>query len=475
MQYSVSDKPRLKELIVFALQQLLAIVAGTIAVPVLIGKPELVNAALLGCGIGTIVYILITKRKSPVILSSNFAFIGALIMASEYGYLGILLGGLVTGLVYVLLAILVKVFGTAWIEKLLPPIVIGPVVALIGLTLAGSAVSDLIHANGYLYQSGTSTIQPYNLLSLSIGLLTFFSVVIFMGQNRNKGLKLIPFLIAIVLGYLVSLLFSMFGYIFDVPYLKIIDFSPLTNNFTDISYKSFIDFPRFSLYLGIEEIARGLVKLNGIGVLEVILLFGPISLVSFSEHIADHKNLSSVIGINLLEDPGLDKTLLGDGIGSIAGTVFGICPNTTYSQSIGCVALSKNASVITVIVTSIMCIFLSFLTPVSALLRTIPSCVMGGICLSLYGFIAVSGFKMLRGLDLSTVKNMSTLSVIFVTGIGGLSIQIPYKFETVGNVSYAVRAIEIGQIAVALILGIITYLITSHFEKKEDIECEEEV
>ena len=476
--YNVDDKPPFKELLIFALQQLLAIIAGTIAVPKIVGIPEMIPAAILGCGIGTMIYIFVTKRKSPVILSSNFAFIGALsIAAKNYGYLGICLGGILTGLVYVILAIVVKKVGTSWIDKLLPPIIIGPVVALIGLTLAANAITDLTTADGYLYQVGSTIVRPFNLIALLCGLITFFVVLICGIQNKRRILTLTPFLIGIVAGYLSAIAFSIFGYIFDQSYLKIIDFSPIVNNFSEIKLTSFIDLPRFALLRGIGEISTNDVKLNGIGVLEIALAFMPVALVSFSEHIADHKNLSSVIGKDLLNtDPGLHKTLLADGLGSIFGTCFGTCPETTYSQSIGCVAITKNASVRTMILTSLMCIILSFLTPVICILQTIPSCVMGGICLALYGFIATSGLRMLNGIQISEGKNLYTLSVILVAGIGSLVLQIPYQFGLIENTDFvgAVKWIEISAIAMALILGVITYRVASIIEKHNKPEVEDE-
>lgn len=467
MIYKVDDKPKFKELLIFALQQLLSIIAGTIAVPALIGLPNMMPAAILGSGIATLVYVFVTKRKSPVILSSNFAFIGALSMANNnYGFLGILLGGLLTGSVYLILSLIIKLSGTKWIDKIFPPVIIGPVVALIGLTLAVNAMSDLVTANGYKYLDASGA--PYNLIALLCGLTTFFVVIICSGQNRNRFLSLTPFLMGIIVGFIVSLIFSAFGYIFDLPYLKIVDFTPLIDNFKELKVTSFINYPHFSLLQGIKEIASDSVKLNGIGILEIALAFMPISLVSFSEHIADHKNLGNIIGIDLIgSNPGLSRTLLADGLGSITGTFFGVCPVTTYSQTIGCVAMTKNASTITTISTALMCIILSFFTPLIVILQTIPSCVMAGICLALYGFIAVSGLNMLKGIDISGGKNLFTVSVILIAGIGGLVLKIPYQFGCFdGTLVYGVlKWIEISSISVALLLGILTYLISTKVEK----------
>lgn len=473
MVFNVEDKPKGGQLIAFAMQQVLAIIAATIAVPVLIGLGGHISAALLGSGIGTLVYIMFTKKKSPVILSSSFAFIAALTMASrDYGFLGILLGGFFAGFVHVILAIIIKFVGTKWIDRVLSPIIIGPVVALIGLTLAPSAISNLIKADGY---NAGGTIYPYNLVALFCGLLSFFVVVICSTQNKKKSIQMTPFLFGILAGYLSAGIFSIFGYTLDIAYLKIIDFSPIINNFKELSITSFIDYPRFALLEGIKELANGTAKLSWIGVAEIALAFIPVSLVSFSEHIADHKNLGSIIDRDLLGDePGLDKTLMGDGVGAIAGTFLGICPTTTYGESVGCVAISKNASISTTILASIICISLSFFTPITAVLQTIPSCVMGGMCLALYGFIAASGLKMLKGLDVGEGKNLYTISIILVSGIGGLAFQIPYQFMEIENTAIyeAVKFISISEIAFALILGLITYNIANKIEAKNKKEEE---
>jgi uracil permease len=211
------------------------------------------------------------------------------------------------------------------------------------------------------------------------------------------------------------------------------------------------------------------------GVAEVIIAFMPVALVVFAEHIADHKNLSSIIDKDLIEDPGLEKTLLGDGVGSIAGTVFGVCPNTTYGESVGCVAITRNASIATITTTAIMCIILSFISPITTVLQTIPSCVMGGVCLTLYGFIAISGLKMFKDLDLGDNKNMFVIASILISGIGGLTIQIPYALADNGAVA---KTIQITAIATALIIGIVTNYILTKVEKsklgKDPEEKEEE-
>lgn len=475
--YDINDKPPFGKLLVLALQQLLAIMAATIAVPVAIGLPTQVPSAILGAGVGTIVYLLFTRFKSPVFLGSSFAFISSLITATAFGYLGILVGSIFAGLVYVVIAIVIHFAGTKWVSKLMPPVVIGPTVALIGLSLAGSAVTNITTAAGDTVNGG------YNLVALLCGLITFFTVVVCSGQKRFKTMKLIPFIIGIGMGYVVAAIFTAFGLAFDVDYLKIVDFGPLVNNFVDeagnfVGVTAFLNYPDFALIEGIKEIINGessiegAVILNGQGVAEVALAFIPVALVVFAEHIADHKNLSSIIGRDLVEgEPGLKRTLLGDGVGSIAGTVLGICPNTTYGESVGCVAITGNASVRTIFVTAIMCIVLSFLSPIMALLQTIPAAVMGGVCFTLYGFIAVSGLKMFKDIDLGENKNLFVVSAILIAGIGGLAIRIPYHIAGNGLVD---KAITVTSIATALILGIITYAVMNRIEKSKLGQGEEE-
>ena len=490
--YDINDKPPVGKLIVLAIQQLLAILAATIAVPTIIGLPAQIPAAILGAGVGTIVYLLFTRFKSPVFLGSSFAFINSLAGAMAFGYLGIIVGAIFAGLVYVIIAMVIHFAGTKWVSKLMPPVIIGPTVALIGLSLAGSAMTDIVKADADAVNGA------YNLVGLLCGLVAFFTVVICSGQKRYKTLKLIPFILGIGAGYAVAGIFSAFGYGFEVDYLKIINFDPLINNFVDAAGNfrgvvAFLNYPDFALIEAIKEIASGTssiedaVILNGHGVAEVALAFIPVAFVVFAEHIADHKNLGSIIDRDLVEgEPGLKRTLLGDGVGSIAGTILGICPNTTYGESVGCVAITGNASVRTILVTAIMCIVLSFVTPVMTLLQTIPKAVMGGICLTLYGFIAVSGLKMFKDIDLGENKNLFVVSAILIAGIGGLSIQIPYHLSAADVVTevyvngvldtsasataYAGlvdKSITVTSIATALILGIITYAIMNKIDRSK--------
>lgn len=442
--YKIKDKPKFSQLIVFAIQQLLAIMAATLVVPVItsnnwgvIGTADAMSpaAALLGAGVGTLVYILFTKANSPVFLGSSFAFLGSMAAAFAgsiaVSYLGLIIGAIFAGLVYVVLAIIVKLVGVKWINKLMPPVVIGPTVALIGLSLAVNAVGDLQKTN---FAGGSVYV------TLIVGLITLFVTMISSVYGKRMG-KLIPFIFGVLAGYIVASIFYIIGCATGNDAFKVIDYSALVNNFSPVTFQSFISFPDFSFVKAIP----GLKEITGAQIGTVAVAYVPVAFVVFAEHIADHKNLSSIIGQDLLENPGLHRTLLGDGVGSMVGAFFGGCPNTTYGESVGCVAITRNASVATIITTAVMAILIAFLTPFVAFVNTIPSCVMGGICVALYGFIAVSGLKMIQQVDLGDNSNLFVVASILIPGIGGLSV-------TFGKVT-------ITTIACSLILGIITNVV----------------
>lgn len=434
--YGVKDKPSFGKVIIFALQQLLAILAATIAVPTIVQNGMSQSAALFGAGIGTLVYLLFTKFRSPVFLGSSFAFIGSMLAAfagaasAKAGYVGLILGAVFAGLVYVIIAIAVKFVGVGWVNKLMPAVVIGPTVSIIGLSLAGNAVSDITKGK-VLNADGNSVANP--LICLVCGLITLLVVTICSVYGK-KMVKLIPFIIGILAGYAAAAIFTVIGIATDNQALQIINFEVFKN-------MSLVAVPDFTFF----EAAKGLSKINGQYIATVAVAYVPVAFVVFAEHIADHKNLSSVIEKDLLEDPGLHRTLLGDGVGSVAGALFGGCPNTTYGESVGCVAITGNASVVTILATAVMAIIISFFGPFVTFLSTIPNCVMGGVCVTLYGFIAVSGLKMIQEVDLNDNKNLFVVAVILICGIGGLTVSF-------GKVT-------ITSIACALILGIITNVI----------------
>ena len=437
LAYPVNYKPQgAKEwgkVVLSALQQLLAILAATIAVPAIIGNGMSQSAALFGAGVGTIVYLLFTRFKSPVFLGSSFAFLGAMAAAftgaftMSVGYLGLIIGAVLAGLVYVVLAIIVKFAGTAWVSKIMPPVVIGPTVAIIGLSLAGNAIGDL---------NGTK-------IGLICGLVTLF-VTIIASVYGGKFIKTIPFIIGIGAGYILATIFTLIGNASENAALQLVNFG---------AFKNMQWVPDFSF---IQAFFKGDLNFgpDGFGTYfaTIAIAYIPVAFVVFAEHIADHKNLSSIIEHDLLEDPGLSNTLLGDGVGSMAGAFFGGCPNTTYGESVGCVAISGNASVITILVTACLAIVSSFFAPFVTLLSTIPSCVMGGVCVALYGFIAVSGLKMIQKVNLEENKNLFVVSVILIAGVGGMAL-------TFGKIT-------ITEVACALILGILVNLVVGGMTKK---------
>ena len=460
--YGIHDKPKFGSMLIFAFQQVLAILAATILVPAIIGNGMSQSAALFGAGVGTIVYQLFTKFRSPVFLGSSFAFIGSMLAAfggaasASAGYAGLIAGAVFAGLVYVAIAIVVKFAGVAWINKLMPTVVIGPTVALIGLSLAVNAVGDLttgkvmvekvdqVIQDGAIVEQTTmvSGCSPY--VALVCGLVTLFSIFA-LSVYGKKMAKLIPFVLGILIGYVVASVFTVIGIATDNVALQVINFAA----FKDMQIFAIPDFTFIEAFKGVKDI-------DGSFIATIAVAYVPVAFVVFAEHIADHKNLSSIIGQDLLENPGLHRTLLGDGVGSMAGAFFGGCPNTTYGESVGCVAITRNASVVTITTAAIMSIVISFFGPFVTFLSSIPNCVMGGVCVALYGFIAVSGLKMIQQVDLNESSNLFVVSSILIPGIGGLSVSF-------GKVT-------ITTIACALILGIVTNILLNKLGKNKKTE-----
>ncbi|MGN1132941.1 MAG: uracil-xanthine permease family protein [Oscillospiraceae bacterium] len=472
--FDVSDKPKFSQLVVFALQQMLAILAATIAVPLIVGNGLTPAAAMFGAGVGTIVYILFTKKKSPVFLGSSFAFLGSMAAAfaggvsMQLGMLGLIIGAALAGLVYVVISIVVKFVGVGWLNKLMPAIVIGPTVAIIGLSLAGNAIGDLMKGDvtktiteyAVSVESGspeivenvTSTAVGSPYIAFICGMVTL-AVVMLCSTYGKKNVKLIPFVIGILAGYATASIFTVIGNICDIDALKIIDFSVFKSYMLkdgSISLSTFFSVPDFAFISGI----KGFKELDFSYFATIFVAYVPVAMVVFAEHVADHKNLSSIIGHDLLEEPGLTRTLLGDGVGSVVGALFGGCPNTTYGESVACVAITRNASVITIFAAAIGCMLFSFITPLVAFVDSIPACVMGGVCIALYGFIAVSGLKMIQQVNLDENRNLFVVSVILIAGIGGLTL-------TFGKVTLT-------EVAAALILGILANIMLSKKQKNKD-------
>ena len=430
-----------------SIQHILAMFVACITVPLLIGTS--IPATIISAGVGTLIYILLTQKKSPVVLSSSFAYLSSMGVAFGLGggnnYLALAIGMGMVGLIYVIVALVVKKVGTAWLFKLLPTIVIGQFIMVIGLGLAVSAVNNL--------QNTAGGADGYNLWCILPGIVALFVTAI-TAYYGKKTLSLIPFVIGMLAGYATALIITLIGYYgMDKASMQIINFSPVVDNFKDMNLKSFIGYDCF----GFLEWNNGSFKVGQL--ITILLAFAPVSFVTICEHIGDHMNLSNVIHKDLLKDPGLPRTLAGDGIATAVSGVLCGCANTTYGENVAVVGVTKVASVSVIIVACIATIALGFFTPLMVLVQTIPACVTGGVSLVLYGFIASSGVKMLinEKVDFGKTRNIFIAAAILVAGIGGLTI----KFTVAGEM------VQITSTAVAMVLGIVLNLILK--EKKEEV------
>lgn len=431
MTYDVNEKPPVAKWIVLAIQHVFAMFGATILVPILVnsaaGETVLtIPVALVASGIGTLLYILCTKGKSPVYLGSSFAFITPIAAAYfKGGISGAMTGVMVVGLIYIVVAFIIKLIGSKWLDKVLPPVVIGPMIMIIGLGLAPSAVGQIGIASGATIEWKTVAIAAFTFL------VTTFVMV------KAKGfIKIIPFLVGIVAGYIFACV------------LGVVDF-------TAVKEASFFSVPEF-VFPFIDY------KLNFGALLTIV----PIALVTMCEHIGDHTSLSNIIGKDLLKDPGLDKTLLGDGVATLVAGAMGGPANTTYGENTSVVGMTKIASVWVIGLAAIFAIILGFLGKFTALVSTIPQPVLGGVSLLLYGFIAVNGLKVLikNQVDFEQPKNVVVASSMLVLGLGGAAIAI-----VSGDLS-----VTISGMSLAAIIGIILNLILP-LEGKEEEEVVEEV
>lgn len=429
----VNEKPKLAKWIILALQHVFAMFGATILVPILVnsaaGETVLtIPVALVTSGIGTLIYILCTRGKSPVYLGSSFAFIAPLAAAFlKGGVAGAMTGIMAVGLIYVIFAIVIKFIGKNWIDKLLPPIVIGPMIMIIGLGLAPSAISQI----------GLGTGAEIDWRGVAVALITFLTTAIVM--VRGKGfLKIIPFLIGILVGYVSAICFGL------------VDFTPVLE-------ASFFSMPSFMIPF-----------LSYTPSFSALLTIAPIALVTICEHIGDHTALGTIIGKDLLKEPGLDKTLLGDGIATFVAGLLGGPANTTYGENTSVVGMTKVASVWVIGLAAIFAIGLGFLGKFTALVSTIPSAVLGGVSLLLYGFIAVNGLKVLiqNQIDFGKSKNVVVASTMLVLGLGGAAISI-----VSGDL-----AITISGMSLAAIIGILLNLClpADRNEEKNSVKKDED-
>lgn len=413
--YDTNERPPFIQLIILAFQHVFAMFGATMLAPILINKAAgteimSISTALLASGIGTLLYLLCTKGKSPVYLGSSFAFITPIVLAyTKGGESGFATGIISVGLIYILVSFIIKIVGKEWLNKLLPPVVIGPMIMIIGLSLAPNAISQM-------GLSGTQFIGK----DIFIAFVSF-AVTIGIAIYAKGFFKVIPFLIGILSGYLLSICFNMvdFHLIEQVP---IVSMPSILMPFKDYTF-SFIGF----------------------------LTIAPIALVSITEHIGDHMTLSNIIGKDLLKDPGLDRTILGDGVATTVAGLIGGPANTTYGENTSVVGMSKVASTWVIGVAALISILLSFFHIISAIFSTIPAPVLGGVSLILYGFIAINGLKVLveNKVDYSNLKNVVITSTMLILGLGGATINI-----SSGDLSFSITGMSL-----AVIVGILLNLI----------------
>ena len=422
--YDTHEKPTIGKWIILSIQHVFAMFGATILVPLLVNEAAgetvlTIPVALVMSGIGTLIYILCTKGKSPVYLGSSFAYITPIAVAfSKGGVDGFVTGIVTAGLIYILFALLIKIFGKNWIDKLLPPIVIGPMIMIIGLSLAPSAVGQIGLSGGGIEWK-----------SIAVAVITF-AVTALTAVGAKGFFKVIPFLIGILSGYVAAICFGMV-------------------DFANVSEASFFELPK--LLIPFKDYSFSMVG---------FLTIAPIALVTIAEHIGDHMALGTIIRKDLVKDPGLERTLLGDGLATAVSGLVGGPANTTYGENTSVVGMTKVASVWVIGLAAIIAICMGFLGKLSAVFSTIPNAVLGGVSLLLYGFIAVNGLKVLikNQIDFENVRNVIIASTMLVLGLGGAVLTL----ET-GDISLSITGMSL-----AALVGIVLNLFLP--DTKEEIE-----
>ena len=387
----VDQNPPLAKGLLLSLQHVFAMFGATILVPLILGMP--VSVALFASGLGTLIYMVATQFKVPVYLGSSFAFISAMAFAMKQmnGDVSAAQSGVVlVGLVYVVVALAVKLIGTKWIDRLLPPIVIGPMIMVIGLGLANSAVTNA----GFIKDG---TVQQ-----ITVAIVTFL-ITAFINTKAKGFFKIIPFLFGIIGGYIVAILFGLVDF---TPVLEA-DWIAIPQLYLPFSTNGF--FKEYHWYFGPETWA--------------IL---PVAVVTIAEHIGDHTVLSQICGRQFLKTPGLHRTLIGDGVATAVSAFMGGPANTTYGENTGVVGMTKIASVSVIRNAALFAIGLSFLGKFTALISTIPNAVLGGMAILLYGVIASNGLKVLieKQVDFREVRNLIIASSMLVLGLGGAILEL---------------------------------------------------
>lgn len=416
MLYGINDKLPAKRLVVAALQQVVACFVATVLIPQICGIP--IAPAMVGAGLGTLIYQLFTRGQSPMFISSSGAFVAAIIGALAIGtapnFTAVAIGGLIVGFIYCVIGLVINKFGTNWVNKLLPPVVIGPIVAVIGLNLA-TFLPTYFQING-----------QYSLIGLGLGMLTL--VITALISHYGKGfIKNLPFLFAILIVYAFSALLTVCG-------IPIIDFSVF-------QHMRLIQIPDFSFF------HMNFTHFNWSYLPQILLLFAPLSLVCIAEHISDHKALSAVIGTDLTQNPGVGNTLIGDGIASTFGGFICGLMNTSYGESVGTTGFSKICSRYVISLAAVIMAVAGFFGPLQAFLVSIPACIFGGCAAVLYGYITLSGIRTIKdsNIDLNNNKNITILASVLTLGVSGVVCNF--------------GIVSIGTTALAMIVGIVLNLI----------------
>jgi uracil permease len=402
----ISEKPKSKvQWAVLSLQHVFAMFGATVLVPILTGLS--ISVALFSSGVGTLIYIFFTKAKVPVYLGSSFAYIAAISIASQsFGVGSAFIGLTVVGLIYVLVSLLIKYFGTTWLNTILPPVVIGPMIAIIGISLASVAT-------GQAGLSPNSADQFFALLATDIRnpliALVSFATTVVLAIFAKGFFKVVPIVGGILVGYVFAMLLG-------------------SVSFAGLEGIAWIKIPEFQI-IGTYAID-----------FRAVLMFAPIAFVTIAEHIGDHKVLGSITGEDFLKDPGLDKTLMGDGVATIAAALIGGPANTTYGENTGVVGMTKVASVYVIGVAAIISIVLSFFNILTGLIQTIPAPVMGGVLILLFGLISGNGLRVMvdARVNLASMRNLIIVSTMLVIGLGQATILIN---EAAGLTGMALAAI----------------------------------
>lgn len=416
VKYDVHDMPKPGLLLGLSFQHLFAMFGATVLVPILVGIYPAV--ALFSSGLGTLAHLTVTKYKIPAYMGSSFAYIAAMqMLMNTDGIAAVAQGAITGGLVYFIVAMIVKFAGNAWIDKILPPVVVGPIIMVIGLSLAGTAVGDVMYKT-------VGGLKVYDITYFAIGMVTLLSVILFSIYGK-KIVGIIPVLLGLIVGYIFALIAGAvtgqriisFDNVANAPWFHV---PPMSLPFLDYDVKFYPS---------------------------AILTMAPIAFVTMTEHFGHVMVLNSLTGKDFFKDPGLDKTLTGDGLAQIIAGLFGAPPVTSYGENIGVMALNKIYSVYVIAGAAVLAIVMSFVGKVSALLQSIPSPVLGGISIALFGVIASSGLKILieAQTNFDNKKNLLIASVILVSGIGGLTLQL--------------SGLQISGVALSTILGIVLYLV----------------